>query len=414
MNTVRTIRPCVDQLPRKPITTVLNMSGSKIKVGVLFGGRSAEHEISLVSARNVIAGLDPAKYEVVPIGIDRDGRWLTAREASLLLTDSPDPAQSLPVLNVASGQALELLPGKSETAIQSTDGDLSNKNGPRTPLAVDVIFPVLHGTYGEDGSVQGLLKLLGIPYVGPDPLGSTVGMDKDVMKRLLRDAGIPNARFRVYSGRTAGAAFPKSRSGEADHNESQAIVKELGLPLYVKPANMGSSVGITRVQQAQDLIAAVHEALKYDNKILIEENIVGREIECAVLGNETPLASIPGEIIPKDGFYSYEAKYLDEKGAALEIPAKLSADLVKRVQEISVRTYETLCLEGMSRVDMFVLDSGEIYINEVNTIPGFTGISMYPKLWEHSGLPLPELLDRLIELALERHRRAAALQTTVE
>ncbi|MEQ9367318.1 MAG: D-alanine--D-alanine ligase family protein [Leptospirales bacterium] len=401
------------------------MNETKIKVGVLFGGRSAEHEISLVSARNVIAGLDPLKYDVIPIGIDRDGRWLTAGAASQLLRDSPDPARSLPVLEASNGTELSLSPGKSDGAFQkigsggqtigagAQSGDLA-----RGALALDVIFPVLHGTYGEDGSVQGLLKLLGVPYVGPDPLGSTVGMDKDVMKRLLRDAGIANARFRVYSKRRADAAFGAppdvAAASKASTDEAGSVVAELGLPLYVKPANMGSSVGITRVQKVEDLAAAVHEALKYDNKILIEENIVGREIECAVLGNEDPQASIPGEIIPKDGFYSYEAKYLDEKGAALEIPAKLTDDEVRRVQELSVRTYETLCLEGMSRVDMFVLASGEIYINEVNTIPGFTGISMYPKLWEHSGLALPRLLDRLIELALDRHRRQSALQTSVE
>lgn len=403
------------------------MSQSRIKVGVLFGGRSAEHEISLVSARNVIAGLDPAKYEVVPIGIDRDGRWLTAGQASELLIDSPDPAHALPVLNAASGQELALSPGRSDTALRPAIGKSgaldspagANSQDAARALAVDVIFPVLHGTYGEDGSVQGLLKLLGVPYVGPDPLGSTVGMDKDVMKRLLRDAGIPNARFRVYSRRTAHQAFGDSsetsqKSAGGSSSETQSIVDELGLPLYVKPANMGSSVGISRVQRAEDLAAAVHEALKYDNKVLIEENIVGREIECAVLGNEEPEASVPGEIVPKDGFYSYEAKYLDEKGAALEIPAKLTPDEIQRVQALSIRTYETLCLEGMSRVDMFLLNSGEIYINEVNTIPGFTGISMYPKLWEESGRPLAQLLDRLIELALERHRRQSALQTSVE
>ncbi|MCR9144465.1 MAG: D-alanine--D-alanine ligase [bacterium] len=389
---------------------------TKIKVGVLFGGRSAEHEISLVSARNVIAGLDPAKYEVVPIGIDRDGSWLTAREASELLVDSPDPARSLPVLNVSSGQALSLAPGASAGALK-TGGDAQSSGSPG--LQVDVIFPVLHGTYGEDGSVQGLLKLLGIPYVGPDPLGSTVGMDKDVMKRLLRDADIPNARFRVYLRQAALSAFGAFETDDANAAQvsetAREIVAELGLPLYVKPANMGSSVGITRVKSVEDLASAVHEALKYDNKILIEENIVGREIECAVLGSqEEPAASIPGEIIPKDGFYSYEAKYLDEKGAALEIPARLNAATVKRVQEISIRTYQALCLEGMSRVDMFVLESGEIYINEVNTIPGFTGISMYPKLWEHSGLSFDKLLDRLIELALDRHRLQGALQTSVE
>lgn len=396
------------------------MSSPKIKVGVLFGGRSAEHEISLVSARNVIAGLDPEKYEVVPIGIDRDGRWLTAREASRLLIDG-STAKSMPVLNAAAGVELELLPGHSTSALQSA-GDAATGRA-RSSLSVDVIFPILHGTYGEDGSVQGLLKLLGIPYVGPDPLGSTVGMDKDVMKRLLRDAGIPNARFRAYLRPKAVTAFALSPddSGElqrpqANHpvpDEARALVNELGLPLYVKPANMGSSVGISRVKQIEDLAAAVHEALLYDNKILIEENIVGREIECAVLGNESPEASIAGEIIPKDGFYSYEAKYLDEKGAALEIPAKISDAELKKVQEISIRTYQALCLEGMSRVDMFLRPSGEIYINEVNTIPGFTGISMYPKLWEHSGLPLPRLLDRLIELALERDRRQSKLRTSV-
>lgn len=362
----------------------------KLRVAVLFGGKSAEHEISLVSARNIIAGLDPERYDITPIGIDRNGRWLTAESAAQLLNQNG----KLLALNEAAGRPLAMQPG-ADRALLASDAQAA------ALPAVDVVFPALHGPYGEDGSMQGLLKLLDLPFVGPGVLGSAVGMDKDVMKRLLRDAGLPVGAFRVLQRREAASA------------SFDALSAELGLPLYVKPANLGSSVGVSRVTTREEFARALQEAFLYDNKLILEKNIPGREIEVAVLGNETPQASIPGEIIPKDGFYSYESKYLDEKGAALEIPAKLDAATVARVQKLAVETYECLCLEGLSRVDLFLTAGGELFVNEVNTIPGFTSISMYPKLWEASGLPYAKLLDRLIELALERHARDRQLRTTV-
>ena len=253
---------------------------------------------------------------------------------------------------------------------------------------LDVVFPVLHGTFGEDGTVQGLLKLANIAFVGADVLGSAVCMDKDVMKRLLRDAGIPIADFVVMeSGK------------DADFSE---IAARLGMPLFVKPANLGSSVGIHKVNSFAELQPAVEDALRYDRKVIVEEFIAGREIECSVLGNEKPIASLPGEIVPTHEFYSYEAKYIDAKGATLEIPAKLPADTVKKIQALAVQSYKVLCCEGMGRVDMFLTPDNKLVLNEINTIPGFTKISMYPKLWEHTGISYSELLDRLIELALQR------------
>ncbi len=377
---------------RAVCATAYILMNRKLRVAVLFGGKSAEHEISLVSARNIIAGLDPERYDVTPIGIDRNGRWLTAESAAQLLNQNG----KLLALNEAAGRALSMQPG-AERALVASDASDASVALP----AVDVVFPALHGPYGEDGSMQGLLKLLNLPFVGPGVLGSAVGMDKDVMKRLLRDAGLPIGAFRVLQRRdAAGISF-------------DALSAELGLPLYVKPANLGSSVGVSRVKTQNEFTRAIDEAFLYDNKLVLEKNIPGREIEVAVLGNESPLASIPGEIIPKDGFYSYESKYLDEKGAALEIPAKLDAATVARVQALAIQTYECLCLEGLSRVDLFLTASGELFVNEVNTIPGFTSISMYPKLWEASGLSYGKLLDRLIELAIERHARDQRLRTTV-
>jgi D-alanine-D-alanine ligase len=264
-----------------------------------------------------------------------------------------------------------------------------------------VIFPVLHGPFGEDGTVQGLLKLANIAFVGAGVLGSAIGMDKDVMKRLLRDAGIPIVRFLVmnrYSSKEIG--FDDARN-------------QLGLPLFIKPANLGSSVGIHKVKDPEEFERAVRDALNYDNKILIEECITGREIECSVLGNENPIASVPGEILPRHEFYSYEAKYLDENGAALEIPAKLPSGISERIRQLAIKTFSVLCCEGMARVDFFLRNDEEIIVNEINTIPGFTTISMYSKLWAASGVDYPSLLDRLVALALERHAEKQQLRTSV-
>ena len=363
----------------------------KIRVAVLYGGRSAEHEISLISARNVVRGLDTNRYDVVPVAIDRAGHWRLSDTAELL-----EAAQrSLPVFREESENELHFFPGH-ERRLQPA-GSAGESFG-----RIDVVFPVLHGPFGEDGSVQGMLKLLDLPFVGPSVAGSAVGMDKVLMKRLLREAGIPIGDFRIATAR------------DRDRIDFHALKKALGLPMYVKPANMGSSVGINRVRSESEWEHAISEAFLYDTKIVIEANIVGREIECAVLGNEDPIASLPGEIVPKDGFYSYRSKYYDEKGAALEIPARLDPDLIRRVKQLSVDTFRALDLEGMSRVDLFLTADAQLLVNEVNTIPGFTNISMYPKLWEVSGIPFPALLDRLIELAFERHARDSALRTDVD
>lgn len=363
----------------------------KINVGILFGGKSTEHEVSLQSAKNIIEAIDQEKYDVTLIGIDKKGRWYLNDESQFLLNgDNPRQiALNKMVTNVA------LVPGSQGQQLVCTYD--------KSPIeAIDVIFPVLHGPYGEDGTVQGLLKLANIPFVGAGVLGSAIGMDKDVAKRILRDAGIPIAKFLVYY------------SWEQERINFAAAVAELGLPLFVKPANAGSSVGVSKVKNEAEFINAIKTAFEFDNKVLIEESVVGREIECAVLGNEQPIASAVGEIIAQQEFYSYEAKYLDENGAILEIPAKISADTVKEVQKVAVRTFQVLCCEGMARVDFFLTEDNRLVVNEINTIPGFTKISMYPKLWQISGIPYRELIDRLIQLALARHQREQRLRTSYD
>jgi D-alanine-D-alanine ligase len=365
----------------------------KIRVGLLFGGKSAEHEVALQSAKNIIEAIDKNKYEVTLIGIDKEGQWHLQDSAEFLL-NAGNP-ESI-ALNITS-ETLAVVPAThvSHQLVSVIDH--------QSVEPLDVIFPVLHGPYGEDGTVQGLLKLAGIPFVGAGVLGSAIGMDKDVMKRLLRDAGIPTATFLIvdYASRS--------------RVDFDSVVGELGLPCFIKPANLGSSVGINKVTNKQEFTQAVNEAFCYDVKILIEEYIQGREIECSVLGNENPIASLPGEIVTnktRHQFYSYEAKYLDEHGAVLKIPADLPDYLVKRVQELSVKAFKVLCCEGMARVDCFLTDDDCVLINEINTIPGFTKISMYPKLWEASGISYPELIDRLIQLALERSERDKKLVTS--
>ncbi len=360
----------------------------KIRVAILFGGQSAEHEVSLQSAKNVIGAIDREKYDVVLIGIDKKGRWYLS-EASKFLLDEDRPRL---IKLQQSGDSLALAPGEN-------DENLINLSGDRAIGPIDVVFPVLHGPFGEDGTVQGLLKLANIPFVGADVLGSAVGMDKDVMKRLLRDAGIPIADFIVLK---------QSRADEIDFEE---VKRRLGLPVFVKPANLGSSVGISKVKSENQFHGAVRLAFEYDNKVLIEEFVAGREIECSVLGNDNPIASVPGEIVPQHDFYSYEAKYIDEAGAVLEIPARLSDEMTKKVQDYAVKTFQTLCCGGMARVDCFVKDNDDIIVNEINTIPGFTRISMYPKLWEASGISYSELIDRLIQLAIERFDSELQLRT---
>jgi D-alanine-D-alanine ligase len=336
--------------------------GTKITVGILFGGKSAEHEVSLQSAKNVYDAIDRGKFEPVLIGIDKNGKWYSMG-ASLSLLNTSDPRRIS--LN-PSGDPAALIPESKGTLI-STPGQLANG------LKLDVVFPILHGPCGEDGTVQGLLKLADVPFVGSGVLGSAVSMDKDVMKRLFRDAGLPIGKFLTYTKHNPPPSFA-------------AITAALGSPVFVKPANLGSSVGISKARNEDELSAAVREAFQYDTKIIIEEFIKGREIECGVLGNENPIASVPGEVIPTHEFYSYEAKYLDENGAALEIPAKLDSETQKHIQELAIKAFQILCCEGLSRIDFFLKENGEVLINEINTMPGFTKVSMYPKLWEASGM----------------------------
>lgn len=358
---------------------------TKKRVGVICGGQSAEHEVSLQSAKSIVEAMDHNKYEIEVIGLHKDGKWVCYPPDGFL--ENPEDPNTI---RLAQGTArLAVVPGEKGRPLLdlSTDRYLD-------PL--DVIFPVLHGPFGEDGTVQGLLKLIDVPFVGAGVLGSGAGMDKDVTKRLLRDAGIPVAQCVVVE-RGAGNA--------PDFNE---IKEALGLPLFVKPANLGSSVGVAKVDDEKEFHTALEKAFSYDDKLVIEEYIPGREIECSVLGNENPIASLPGEIITntdRHGFYSYEAKYLDQEGAALMIPADLPGELVAAIQGLAVDSFKALSCEGMARADFFLTKDGKIFVNELNTIPGFTKNSMYPKLWEASGIPFSELLDRLIGFALDRHER---------
>ncbi len=361
----------------------------KTRVAVLFGGRSAEHEVSLQSARNVIDAIDKEKYEPVLIAIDRAGAWfLNAESMPLLNSDNP----RLIALN-SCHNPVSLIPGDQA-------GVLVNPQSPTAIDAVDVIFPVLHGPYGEDGSIQGLAKLANVACVGSDILGSAISMDKDVSKRLLREAAIPVARHLCL------------RRNDLSNELPEQVAQTLGFPAYVKPANMGSSVGVVKVMDAAELIPAINSALQYDTKVLIEEEIIGREIECSVLGNDDPLASPVGEIETSDGFYSYEKKYIDETAAVLKIPAELDQATLERIQATSVTAFKALECRGMARVDMFLTADGEIFVNEINTIPGFTAISMYPKLWQAAGVSYTELIDRLIQLALQEHKDKSNLSTT--
>lgn len=362
-----------------------NLEEKKIRVAVLFGGKSAEHEVSIQSAKNVVHSLDKDKYEAVLIGIDKQGVWHRMRENYLL--DSSFSRQK--PIQQDKEVSLVLKDGNS-FMLSSDTGNLEN---------IDVVFPVLHGPFGEDGTVQGALQLMNIPYVGAGVLGSSVGMDKDVTKRLLHEAGIPIAKFIIF------------RKGDViDFSE---IKEKLGLPFFVKATNLGSSVAVNKVHSAEEFLSALEEAFLYNTKIIVEENIEGREIEISVLGNEDAIASVPGEIITTHDFYDYEAKYLDENGSRLVIPAKMTNEKITELQSLAKKVFKTLCLEGMARIDCFLAEDGRFYVNEANTIPGFTNVSMYPKLWEASGISYPDLVDRLIQLALDRYNREQTLQTSL-
>ena len=369
----------------------------KTRVIILFGGRSAEHEVSLLSARNVFLALDRSRFEPVLVGIDKQGHWRIEPEQTLL-NATGDPRM---LKLVAAGRELTVPvhPESAVTAIAAVADET------RPVLASDdVVFPVLHGTYGEDGTVQGLLELADVAYVGPGHLGSAIGMDKDVAKRLLAQAGIPVAPWRMVT----------AHAMKHDPTACLARAGELGFPAFVKPANAGSSVGVSKVKNAGELGPAVRAALSYDTKVLVEAAVNAREIECAVLGNDEAIASVPAEIVVhhKDGFYSYDAKYVDADGADAKIPADLPPELTARVRGLAVETFRALELAGMARVDFFLdRDRNELCVNEVNTIPGFTAISMYPRMWEASGVPMQELVSRLFDLAVERRASRRALKT---
>lgn len=358
----------------------------KLKIGVLFGGRSTEHEVSLVSAASVIEALDKDKYEIIPIGITPQGKWLSSSDALRLLKDRR-PLDNVPekiLLPDPSRKSLVMLTDGTETA------------------SLDVIFPVLHGTFGEDGTIQGLLELADIPYVGAGVLGSAVGMDKVIAKQLFRQQGLPV---------TADVWFVWKQYQKQQREIVAAVEKKLGYPCFVKPANLGSSVGISKVRDRKGLQEGIERAAEYDRKILVEKSIErAREIEVSVLGNDDPIASVPGEIIPSSEFYDYDAKYVDGKSTSV-IPARLPRPIAKKLQEYAVRAFEAIDCAGMARVDFLVTRRNKIFLNEINTIPGFTSISMYPKLWEASGIPYAELLDRLIRLALERHTERSKRRT---
>ncbi len=357
---------------------------SKLRVGIIFGGRSGEHEVSLRSAESIINALDRDKYEVVPIAITKAGKWLASSEATNLLPSA---------VMINADQHVAIFGDPTEKGLARIGGE--KVSGQRDKL--DVIFPVLHGTYGEDGTIQGLLEMADVPYVGCGVLGSAAGMDKVVMKRLFREAGLPIVEF---------THFLRSQ-WEADPLLVELrVAEELGFPYFVKPANLGSSVGISKATDAKSLNAAIALAAKYDRKIIVERGVDAREIEVSVLGNDEPIASLPGEIVPQSAeFYDYEAKYISADAARLVIPAELSDAQTAEIQQLAISAFQAIDGSGLGRVDFFLeKETGKLLLNEINTMPGFTSISMYPKLWEASGLGYSQLIDRLIELAFERHR----------
>ena len=358
----------------------------KIRVLLLFGGRSAEHDVSRVSAAAVAAALDPTRYEVVPVAITTDGQWLLAGEARAALEGRRD---ALPSAFRVEGQPVVEVPDPSQPALVALDATAPGAPG---PTDVDVVLPLLHGPYGEDGTVQGLFELAGLPYVGAGVIGSALAMDKVAMKQAFAAAGLPVARWRAY------------RDGHPAGEFADQVEAELGLPCFVKPANMGSSVGVSKATDRAALDAAIQRALDFDEWVIAEEAITGREIEVGILGDDPPEASVPGEIVPGDEFYSYTDKYEDD-AVQLLTPAPLSAAQAGEVRGLAVRAFEACRGEAMARVDFFLTEDRGFLVNEVNTIPGFTPVSMYPRLWAESGVPYPRLIDRLIGLALDRHQR---------
>jgi D-alanine-D-alanine ligase len=359
----------------------------KLRVGVIFGGRSGEHEVSLRSAESVISAMDRSKYEIVPIGITREGRWLRSGDSTALIAES-----GISSMDTADSSAeVAIIGDPTRRGLMKLDGgDHSNASEP-----LDVVFPVLHGTYGEDGTIQGLLDMAGVPYVGCGVLASATGMDKVVMKQLFERAGLSVAEY---------CHFLRSAWEEDPRSIIQRISRLLGYPVFCKPANLGSSVGIAKANDRAELREAIDDAARYDRRIIVEKAIVGREIEVSVMGNDHPIASLPGEIITGHEFYDYEDKYVDNKSRT-EIPARLPKKTTERIQRDAITAFQAIDGSGLARVDFFVQrGTGRVIINEINTMPGFTSISMFPKMWEASGISYSELIDRLIDLAVERHR----------
>lgn len=360
----------------------------KINIGLVFGGKSGEHEVSLLSAKSIYEALDKNKYNIFLIGIDKQGNWLLGNPANYLI-NSNDP--KLITLNKTS--SINIIPVNKN----NTNKIIALESGKELGK-IDVFFPIIHGTYGEDGCLQGMFEMLNSAYVGAGVIGSALGMDKDFQKRLLSLAKINVAKF---------IAIKK-------HNYNQEIIDEINkkfsFPIFVKPANMGSSVGVSKVHNLNELKKSISNAFRYDTKIMIEEYIKGREIECSVMGNDNPIASIPGEIIPRHEFYSYEAKYIDENGAGLAIPANLPKKIIKKIQKTAIKTFLTLECYGFARVDFFLTKKGKLYVNEINTLPGFTKISMFPKLFNATGFTYSQILDNLIKLAIEKKKEKDSLK----
>jgi D-alanine-D-alanine ligase len=356
----------------------------KVQLSVLCGGQSTEHEVSIRSARNVVAALDPKKYDAMVIGIDHQGGWHRIENTKEFLVATDAHLKSL------TTEPITVMMGERKTPWLSL----------RTPgqrYAVDCVFPVLHGTNGEDGTLQGLLDLLNLPYVGSDTQSSAICMEKDIIKQLLRAAHLPTADWHTLC------------ASDDRHGLYQKLAATFGAKMFIKPVSLGSSVGVTPVSDANQFEQAVTAAFRLDDRLIVEPRLYGREIECAVLGNESPRASLPGEIVPHHDFYSYEAKYLDPNGASTEAPAKLSPEMTVQIQQTAIAAFKAAYCAGMARVDFFLVDDKKIYINEINTIPGFTNISMYPKMWQVSGLSYRELLDQLIQLAMARHQKQQSL-----
>ena len=356
-------------------------------IAIIYGGKSTEHEVSIRSARNIAKAIDKTKYSLSLIAIAKDGSWYLKTNNELLQEDVVLPSEN----------RLSLIPGGKR-------GTLVNQITNTELVTLDAVFPIVHGTGGEDGTLQGLLKTMNIPFVGPGVIGSALCIDKEVAKRMLNEAGIANSKF---------LSFHKSQRNQITYEKAQAV---LGVPMYIKPPNLGSSVGISKVTTKQEFDAAIDEAFKYDRKVLIEQNIVGREIECAVLGNADVKASPVGEVVTNQEshtFYDYAAKYTDANGSVTMIPADLDTEIQNRIQIIATQTYKTLNCEGMARVDVFVTEKNEIIVNEVNTLPGFTDISMYPKLWEAGGISYSDLITKLIDLAIERSEDEDKMLTSV-